>query len=214
MKKKTERKRKRKIKGRGLLDKKVTIRQLNQIGLSQDETNKIYRELAAMTIQDSFDKKYLARIRKLLNIIRIRELEMFNTAFIHFIESVYTTYEFDDKKTPGYLLNIRPNVETGIHQSNMLMALKKDPDSLKIMFKEIGYKNLATIIITSIENIRNSIVMIQNFKNIAIDDYRGAELGIETQPSVRNTTTRRVDSVIRRPRTMRAQAIKRKTRSA
>ncbi len=117
------------------------------------------------------------------------------------------------KKTPGYLLNIKPNVETGIHQSNMLLELKRNPNSLKIMFKNVGYINLATIIITSIDNIRNSIVMIQNFKNIAIDDYRGAELGIETQPSIRNTTTRRVDSLIRRPRTMRAQAMKRKTRS-
>ena len=207
MKKKTKRK------GKGLKDQKVAISQLTQRDLPKDVTNKIYRELSAITIQDSFNEKYLARIKKLLNIIRIRELEMFNNAFIHFIDSVNTTYEFDDKKTPGYLLNIKPNVETGIHQNNMLLELKRNPNSLKIMFKNVGYINLATIIITSIDNIRNSIVMIQNFKNIAIDDYRGAELGIETQPSIRNTTTRRVDSVIRRPRTMRAQAMKRKTRS-
>ena len=207
MKKKTKRK------GKGLKDQKVAISQLTQRDLPKDVTNKIYRELSAITIQDSFNEKYLARIKKLLNIIRIRELEMFNNAFIHFIDSVNTTYEFDDKKTPGYLLNIKPNVETGIHQNNMLLELKRNPNSLKMMFKNVGYINLATIIITSIDNIRNSIVMIQNFKNIAIDDYRGAELGIETQPSIRNTTTRRVDSVIRRPRTMRAQAMKRKTRS-
>ena len=73
--------------------------------------------------------------------------------------------------------------------------------------------NLAITIVTSINNIRNTIVAIQNFRNIAVDDYRGAELGIETQPQVRNRTTRRVDSVIRPPRTTRAQAMTRRIRS-
>ena len=62
-------------------------------------------------------------------------------------------------------------------------------------------------------NIKNTIEAIQNFTNIAVDDYRGAQLGIETQPLVRNTTTRRVDSVIRPPRTTRAQAMTRRVRS-
>ena len=195
------------------LSTKVTLRQLSQVGLSQDETDKIFRELASIKIQDRFNEKYLSRCKNLLNVIRIRELEMFNNAFIYFIDSINTTYEFDDKKTPGYLLNIKPMVEDAIRQSNMLLGLKRNDDLLKKMFKKAGYNKLCITIVTSMHNIRNSIVLIENYKNITIHDYRGAKLGIEPQPSVRNTTTRRIDSIIRTPKTMRSKAITRKTRS-
>ena len=195
------------------LSTKVSVRQLSQVGLSRDETDKIFRELAAIKIQDRFNKKYLGRTRTLLNIILTRDLEMFLTAFEHFVDSVNTTYEFDDKKTPGYLLNVKPMAETAIRQAKMLLGLKRNPDALKTMFNRVGYNNLAITIVTSINNIRNTIVAIQGFRNIAVDDYRGAQLGIETQPQVRNTTTRRVDSVIRPPRTTRAQAMTRRIRS-
>jgi len=195
------------------LSTKVSLRQLSQVGLSQDETDKIFRELASIKIQDRFNEKYLQRCKRLLNVISIRDLEMFNNSFIYFIDSINTTYEFDDKKTPGYLLNIKPMVKDAIRQSNMLLALKRNDDLLKEMFKKAGYNKLGKTIVTSIHNIRNSIVLIQNYKNIALDDYRGAELGVETQPSVRNTTSRRVDSIIRPPRTIRAQAMTRRIRS-
>ena len=195
------------------LSTKVSLRQLSQVGLSQDETDKIFRELASIKIQDRFNEKYLQRCKRLLNVISIRELEMFNNSFMYFIDSINTTYEFDDKKTPGYLLNIKPMVEDAIRQSNMLLGLKRNNDLLKKMFKKAGYNKLCITIVTSIHNIRNSIVLIQNYKNIVIDDYRGAKLGIEPQPSVRNTTTRKVDSIIKPPRTIRGQVMTRKTRS-
>lgn len=195
------------------LSAKVSVRQLSQVGLSQDETDKIFRELAAIKIQDRFNKKYLGRTRTLLNVITTRELEMFLTMLEHFVDSVNTTYEFDDKKTPGYLLNVKPMAETAIRQAKMLLGLKMNPEALERMFNRVDYNNLAITIVTSINNIRNTIVAIQSFRNIAADDYRGAELGIETQPRVRNTTTRRVDSVIRPPRTTRARAMTRRVRS-
>ena len=195
------------------LSTKVSVRQLSQVCLSRDETDKIFRELAAIKIQDRFNKKYLGRTRTLLNVITTRELEMFLTVLEHFVDSVNTTYEFDDRKTPGYLLNVKPMAETAIRQAKMLLGLKSNPNALTTMFNRVGYNNLAITIVTSINNIRNTIVAIQNFRNIAVDDYRGAELGIETQPQVRNRTTRRVDSVIRPPRTTRAQAMTRRIRS-
>jgi len=155
----------------------------------------------------------LAKCKKLLNIILTRDLEMFLSMLEHFVDSVNTTYEFDDSKTPGYLLNVKPMAETAIRQAKMLYGLKMNPEALKTMFNRVGYNNLAITIVTSINNIRNTIVAIRGFRNIAVDDYRGAQLGIETQPQVRNTTTRRVDSVIRPPRTTRAQAITRRIRS-
>lgn len=204
------------------LSTKVSVRQLSQIGLSKDETDKIFRELAAIKIQDRFNKKYLGRTRTLLNVITARELEMFLTMLEHFVDSVNTTYEFDDRKTPGYLLNVKPMAETAIRQAKMLLGLKTNPEALERMFNRVGYNNLAIAIVTSINNIRNTIVAIRGFRNIAVDDYReniavddyrGAQLGIETQPQVRNTTTRKVDSVIRPPRTTRAQAMTRRVRS-
>tara|TARA_B100000902_G_scaffold399984_1_gene474241 strand:+ start:3251 stop:3916 length:666 start_codon:yes stop_codon:yes gene_type:complete len=195
------------------LSTKVSVRQLSQVGLSRDETDKIFRELAAIKIQDQFKKMNLAKCKKLLNVITNHELEMFLTVFEHFIDSVNTTYEFDDRKTPGYLLNVKPMAETAIRQAKMLLGLKRNPEALKTMFNRVGYNNLAITIVTSINNIRNTIVAIQGFRNIAVDDYRGAQLGIEPQPSVRNRTTRRVDSVIRPPRTTRAQAMTRRVRS-
>lgn len=207
-------KRKRKAGTRdNFLSTKVSIRQLSQIGLSRDETDKIFRELSAIKIQNIFSKKYLGRTRTLLNIITNHELQMFLTAFEHFVDSVNTTYEFDDKKTPGYLLNVKLMAETAIRQTKMLLGLKMNPETLKTMFNRVGYNNLAITIVTSINNIKNTIIAIQNFTNIAVDDYRGAQLGIETQPLVRNTTTRRVDSIIRPPRTTRAQAMTRRVRS-
>jgi len=195
------------------LSTKVSVRQLSQVGLSRDETDKIFRELAAIKIQDQFKKMNLAKCKKILNVITNHELEMFLTMLEHFVDSVNTTYEFDNKKTPGYLLNVKPMAETAIRQSKMLLGLKTNPGALEGMFNRVGYNNLAITIVTSIHNIRNTIVAIQGFRNIAVDDYRGAELGIETQPHVRNRTTRRVDSVIRPPRTTRAQVMTRRIRS-
>lgn len=195
------------------LSTKVSVRQLSQIGLSRDETDKIFRELSAIKIQNRFNKKYLGRTRTLLNKITNHELQIFLTAIEYFINSVNTTYEFDDKKTPGYLLNVKLMAETAIRQTKMLLSLKMNPETLNTMINRFGYNNLAITIVTSINNIKNTIIAIQNFKNIAVDDYRGAQLGIETQPLVRNTTTRRVDSVIRPPRTARAQAMTRRVRS-
>jgi len=195
------------------LSTKVSIRQLSQIGLSRDETDKIFRELSAIKIQNRFNKKYLGRTKTLLKVITNHELQMFLTALEHFVDSVNTTYEFDDKKTPGYLLNVKLMAETAIRQTKMLLGLKMNSETLKTMFNRVGYNNLAITIVTSINNIKNTIIAIQNFTNIAVDDYRGAQLGIETQPLVRNTTTRRVDSVIRPPRTTRAQAMTRRVRS-
>ena len=59
------------------LSTKVSVRQLSQIGLSRDETDKIFRELAAIKIQDRFNKKYLGRnqnIVKCNNNARIRNV--------------------------------------------------------------------------------------------------------------------------------------------
>lgn len=216
-KKKTKSKKNKKIKqnrARGLAEifrkKKVIIDQLSQVNIPKDLRINTLRHFSASVIQDKFKEK---KINSLLNIFTQREVDTFEVVIDHFINSVNTTYEFDDKKTPGYLLNIKPNAMIASQQIKILSKLKRDPKFLNTMIKRVGYDDLEQTLIFSIQNIRDSFVKILKFKDIAIDDYRGAQLGIETQPLVRNITTRRVDSVIRPPRTTRSQAITRRTRS-
>jgi hypothetical protein len=217
-----------------LLSKKVIIHQLNKFGLTQDETNKIYRDLAAIKIQDAFDKKYINRIKTFLNMITLDELNLFNIFIEHFINSINTSYEFKDNNMPIYLLNIKPLGIIALKQINMLLDLKQNSTTLHKMFKIAGFNNLIITIVTSIQNIKNTALAIQNFRIIANEDYFSAQLGLETQPALepirdrfeyniqqkiispeikQMMTTRKIDSVRRRPRTMRAQAITRKTKS-
>lgn len=188
-------------------DIRPSIRQLSQRGLSRDMTDKIMQELAATTIQDQFNEKYIGRIRKLLGELSIRQLDAFKPAFEHFLQSVNATYEYNDRQTPRYLLDIRPQVESALRQTKMLIGLKRNPDALREMFKRAGYRRLGIAVATSINNIQNAIEAIQGYQQIAIDNYRGAEMGIESHPRLRSSATRKVDAISRPPRTIRAQAM-------
>ena len=190
-----------------LRDMRPSIRQLSQRGLPRDMTDKIIRELAATTIQDQFNEKYIGNIRELLDEITLRQLDAYKPAFEHFLKSVNATYEYSDRQTPRYLLDIRPMVESALRQTKMLIGLKRNPDALRQMFKRAGYRRLGITVATSINNIQNAITAIQGYRQIAVDDYRGAELGIESHPRLTSTATRKVDAISRPPRTVRQQAM-------
>ena len=188
-------------------DMRPSLQQLSQQGLPRDMTDKIMQELAATTSQDQFNEKYIGRIRELLGELSLRQLDAFKPAFEHFLKSVNATYEYSDRQTPRYLLDIRPQVESALRQTKMLIGLKRNPDALRQMFKRAGYRRLGITVATSINNIQNAIAAIQGYRQIAVDDYRGAEMGIESHPRLRATATRKVDAISRPPRTMRAQAM-------
>lgn len=188
-------------------DLRPSIRQLSQRGLPRDMTDKIIQELAATTIQDQFNEKYIGHIRELLGELSLRQLDAFKPAFEHFLKSINVTYEYNDRQTPRYLLDIRPQVESALRQTKMLIGLKRNPDALRRMFKQAGYRRLGITVVTSINNIQNAIAAIQRYRQIAVDDYRGAEMGIESHPRLRSTATRKVDAITRPTRTMRAQAM-------
>jgi len=188
-------------------DTRPSIRQLSQRGLPRDMTDKIIQELAATTIQDQFNEKYIGRIRELLGEISLRQLDAFKPGFEHFLKSVNTTYEYSDRQTPRYLLDIRPQVESALRQTKMLIGLKRNPDALRRMFKRAGYRRLGITVATSINNIQNAIAAIQAYRQIAVDDYRGAEMGIESHPRLRSNATRKIDAISRPPRTMRQHAM-------
>ncbi len=202
----------------GVKDKKPSIRQLSKFGLSRDETDKILRELAALEIQGKAKSKIMSKYINIINELINRsfqegQLEHYYIVLQYFVDSINTTYDFDPKKTPGYLLRRKPFAEDALRQINMILGIKQNPVALKELIEEVGGRKLAMVIVGSIKNIRQTIESIQDYKLLALDDYRGAQLGIETQPDVRNTTTRRVDSIVRPPRTIRAQLSPRRTRS-
>ena len=82
------------------LNKKVAIKQLSQVGLSHDETNKILKEFASITIQHAYNKKNIKKIKSRLDLIDniYLQINLFN--FQNFIESVNTKYKFNNKNIP------------------------------------------------------------------------------------------------------------------
>ena len=130
-----------------------------------------------------------------------------------FITSINTSYEFDKKNIPGMILDIEPDIKRGAQAVKFIIELHKNENKLKELFKRVGYNNMIITIDTMFERLRIALVSIRNFRNFAIEDYRAAQLGIENEPNIRNTTTRRANMISRPPKTMRTTAMTRRTRS-
>ena len=218
MKKNTQRKRKvkklRKAKGlESFRKKKVIIEQLSQLNIPKELRIQTLRHLSASVIQDKFNEKYLGRVKQILNQFTSTQLKNLKQSFDFFINSTTTSYEFDEKKIPGIILDIQPDIKRGSQAAKFLIDLKENQDKLKLLFKRVGYNNIIITINTMFSRLQMAVVSIQNFKSFAIDDYRASQLGIETEPGVRNTSTRRSDMITRPPKTERTRAITRRVRS-
>ena len=218
MKKKTQRKGKRKkiSKAKGLESfrkKKVIIEQLSQVNIPKELRIQTLKHLSASVIQDKFNEKYLGRVKQNLNQFTSTQLKNLKQSFDFFINSTTTSYEFDEKKIPGIILDIQPDIKRGSQAVKFLIDLKENQDKLKLLFKRVGYNNVIITINTMFSRLQLAVVSIQNFKSFAIHDYRASQLGIETEPGVRNSSTRRSDMITRRPRTERSRAITRRIRS-
>jgi hypothetical protein len=215
-KKKDKKKYKKRLAGgsrKSFLDKKVLIDQLKQFNIPKELRTNTLKHFSASVIQDRFNEKYLGRIRQELNRFTLTQLINLKQSMDFFITSVYTSYEFNTKNIPGIILEIEPEIKRGSQAAKFLIDLKENNNKLKELFKRVGYNNIIITINTMINRIEVAIVCIRNFRNFAIEDYRAAQLGIENEPNIRNTTTRRANMISRPPRTMRATAMTRKTRS-
>ena len=130
-----------------------------------------------------------------------------------FINSVTTSYEYKHKNIPIVLLRLISQMRTVLERLNHLVRLRTEPGFLQAELGRNGYNDMVTFIELTITNIEDIEDRMQHYTQSALNDYRGAQLGVETQPAIRNYTNRRTDAIVRPPRTIRAQALTRRIRS-
>ena len=191
---------------------KVALANLEQRGITRAVSNKIFRDFAASTIQDRVKQKNLQRLTTLLaqiyNFFYLTEVQLAS-----FVNSVNTTYEFNTRNTPNVLLQILPQVTNVLIRIRHILRFHNDPQFLQAEFREVGFIALRTFILNTIGDTRRIHNIIGDYRANSVADYNMAQIGVETQPNMRNYTIRRTDAVVRPPRTTRAQALTRRTRS-
>jgi len=130
-----------------------------------------------------------------------------------FINSVTTSYEYKRKNIPSILLTMLAQSNTVLQRVNHLLRFHNEPGFLQAELGRHGVNAIVAFIeltLTSMEELEETM---NDYTQNALADYRGAQLGIETQPNMRNRTTRNTDAIVRPPRTIRAQALTRRIRS-
>ena len=130
-----------------------------------------------------------------------------------FINSVITSYEYNRKKIPIVLLRLITQIQTVLERVNHLLRFHNEPAFLEAELGRNGYNDIVTFIGLTITNMEDVEDNMQRYTQHSLDDYRGAQLGVETQPAIRNRTNRRTDAIVRPPRTTRSLALTRRTRS-
>ena len=130
-----------------------------------------------------------------------------------FINSVTTSYEYKHKNIPSKLLTMIIQIRIVLERVNHLIRFHNEPAFLQAELARNGYGDIATFIGLTLTNMEDLEDNMRDYTSSALADYRGAQLGVETQPGMRNRTSRRTDAIVRPPRTTRAQALTRRTRS-
>ena len=191
---------------------KVALANLEQRGITRAVSNKIFRDFAASTIQDRAKQKNLQRLTSVIsnnyNFFYLTELQL-----AAFVNSVNTAYEFNTTNTPDVLLQILPEVNDVLIRIRHILRFHREPQFLQAEFREVGYFALRTFLLNTIGKARRIHNIIGHYRANMVADYNMAQLGVESQPNMRNYTTRRTDAIVRPPRTTRAQALTRRIRS-
>ena len=191
---------------------RIALANLEQRGITRALSNKIFRDFAASRIQDRAKEKNLQRLTTLIttsyNFFYLTELQLAS-----FVNSVNTSYEFNTRNTPDILLQMLPEVNNVLIRIRHILRFRNEPQFLEAEFREVGYFALRTFILNTIGDTRRIHNIIGNYRANSVADYNMAQIGVETQPALRNYTTRRTDAIVRPPRTIRAQALTRRIRS-
>lgn len=187
-------------------NKRYAKKNKNKAGKNaQAESRELLASIQAYQLQLEELTQSIARIYPTL-IIKVRQYKAF-------INSVYTSYEYRRKNIPSVLLTMITQINLVLEEVNHLIRFHNEAGFLQRELAENGYNDIVDfigLIIGNMEDLENNM---QIYTQNALDDYKGAQLGIETQPNMRNTTTRRTDAIVRPPRTERARALTRRTRS-
>ena len=191
---------------------KVALANLEQREIPRSLSNKIFRDFAASTIQDRVKQKNLQKLISIItrsyNFFYLTELQL-----AAFITSVNTTYEFNTRNTPDILLQMLPEVTNILIRIRHILRFHNEPQFLQAEFREVGFIALRTFLLNTIREARHIHNIIGHYRANMAADYNMAQLGVESQPALRNYTIRRTDAIVRPPRTIRSIALTRRTRS-
>ena len=191
---------------------KVALANLEQREIPRSLSNKIFRDFAASTIQDRVKQKNLQKLTSIItrsyNFFYLTELQL-----AAFITSVNTTYEFNTRNTPDILLQMLPEVTNVLIRIRHILRFHNEPQFLQAEFREVGFIALRTFLVNTIQQARRIHNIIRHYRANMVVDYNMAQIGVESQPALRNYTIRRTDAIVRPPRTTRSLALTRRTRS-
>ena len=187
-------------------NKRYAKKNKNKAGKNaQAESRELLASIQAYQLQLEELTQSIARIYPTL-VIKVRQYKAF-------INSVFTSYEYRRKNIPSVLLTMITQIRTVLERVNHIIRFYNEPGFLQRELAVNGYNDIVAFIALTQRNIIDLDANMQYYTQNALDDYKGAQLGIETQPNMRNTTTRRTDAIVRPPRTERARALTRRTRS-
>ena len=108
-----------------------------------------------------------------------------------FINSVVRSYEYRHKNIPSVLVTLITQIRTVIERANHIIRFHNEPEFLQEELAINGYDIIVAFIQLTIGNIEDLEDRMQDYTQNALDDYEGTQLEIETQPTIRNRTTRR-----------------------
>jgi hypothetical protein len=187
-------------------NKRYAKKNKNKAGKNvQAESRELLASIQAYQLQLEELTQSITRIYPTL-VIKVRQYKAF-------INSVFTSYEYRRKNIPSVLLTMITQINLVLEEVNHLIRFHNEAGFLQRELAENGYNDIVDFIGLIIDNMEDLENNMRNYTQNALDDYKGAQLGIETQPNMRNRTTRRTDAIVRPPRTERARALTRRTRS-
>ena len=172
---------------------------------AEAESRELLASIQAYQLQLEEITQSITRIYPIL-IIKVRQYKSF-------INSVFTSYEYRRKNIPSILLTMITQIRTVLERVNHIIRFYNEPGFLQSELAVNGYNDIVAFIGLTIGNMEDLENNMQIYTQNALDDYKGAQSGIETQPNMRNTTTRRADAIVRPLNPERLTAITRRTRS-
>ena len=135
--------------------------------------------------------------------------------FLHTLQAIHNIYPrlIRRKNIPHAMLTILSEISIVSRRVNHLIKCHDEHGILQDELERNGVNDMQAFIILTRRNIDDLDQQMRVYTQDALDDYRGAEMGIETRPTMRNSTTRRTDAIVRPHRVIRTQALTRRIRS-
>ena len=172
---------------------------------AEAESRELLASIQAYQLQLEQLTQMLATMRPLLQAKSIQYTLISN--------SMLTSYEYDHRNIPSVLLTMLSYILPVIERINHLLRCHNDPAFLASELRSRGYNDTMSFIGLTLSNMEELDEKLVDYRSSVLADYKGAQWGIETQPNMRNRTTRRTDTIVRPGRTTRAQALTRRIRS-